>query len=78
MKFLKDFGAVVALLLAAAGGLVAWGSMSSDVKAQGTRIDKLEPDVAQNKTDNAVIRSMLGDMKDALDRPEDHAGTKRR
>lgn len=76
MKFLKDFGALVAIVIAALGAAVTYGAMSSDVKTMGTRLDKIEPTVQQNTTNTAVLAEAVKDIKQALDRIEDHLGTK--
>lgn len=76
MKFLKDFGALVAIVIAALGAAVTYGAMSQDVKAAGARLDKIEPSLQHTSTDTAVLQEAVKDIKQALDRIEDHLGTK--
>jgi hypothetical protein len=77
MKFLKDFGAIVAILLSVIAGAVAYGALSQDVKSHGARLDKAEPVIQQTQTDAAVLKSTVEDMRDSLRRIEDKLGTKR-
>lgn len=70
MKFLKDFGALVAIAIAALGAAVAYGSLSQDVKAHGTALQRLDPQVQQNTTDTAVLKQATEDIKESLARIE--------
>jgi hypothetical protein len=77
VKFLKDFGAIVAIIVAALGAAVAYGTLSSTVTAHSARLDKAEPAIQQNTTDAAVLKSNVETIKQSLERIEDHLGTKR-
>jgi uncharacterized protein HemX len=76
MKFLKDFGALVAIALAAGGGLIAWGKVTSRQDAHEERLNKIEPKVGEHDTGLAVLNSKTDAVLKALDRLEDKLGTK--
>lgn len=60
MQFLKDFGALVTLILALLGGAMAYGAL-------GNRVETLEGKAAKIDTmseDIAVIKQMIKDMHD--------------
>lgn len=66
MKFLKDFGALVAIVLAALGGAMSYGSLKADVTAHGIRLDRVEPAVNALTTDVAVIKAGVDRMESAM------------
>lgn len=77
MKFLKDFGALVAIILAVIGAAVTYGALSANAAAATARIDKLEPQVQTNTTDTAVLKQLAQDMQQSLNRIEGALGTKK-
>ena len=78
MKFLKDFGAIVAIIIAALGGAVTYGALSADVKSVTARVERIEPNGQQNSTDIAVLKAATDRIENALNRIEDRLGTKGR
>ena len=77
MKWLKDFGAIVAVALAALGGAVTYGALQSGQKQNSDDIAVMKFQVQQNTTDTAVMKQSFNDMKESLKRIEDAVGTKR-
>jgi hypothetical protein len=76
-SFLRDFGAWVAIAGILAAGLVGYGALGARVDSHEQRLGKVEPDTQQNKTDIAVVRANTDSLVKAVDRIEEHLGTKR-
>jgi hypothetical protein len=72
MKFLKDFGAIVAIVIASLGAAVTYGSLSNKVDD----MQSLRPQVQQNSNDTAALKQSVQDIKDSLSRIENRLGTK--
>lgn len=70
MKFLKDFGALVAIALAALGGAVTYGGLKSTTAQNAADLATLKPQVQQVQQDNAVLREAVQDIRDTVHRLE--------
>jgi hypothetical protein len=63
MRWLRDFGAWVAIAGILATGLVGWGKVTTQVDSHEARLGKVEPAVQQTQTDSAVLKEALDDIR---------------
>lgn len=63
-SWLKDFGALVALVALAGTGLVAWGSMTARVDEHDKRLTKVETTLDEIAKSLYRIEGALGTKKD--------------
>lgn len=70
MAKIKDWGALLAFLSLLLGGAIGWGKITAQLEDHGKRLDKAEPAIQQNTTDDAVLKAAVEDIRDTVHRIE--------